>query len=360
MKEKNLVREGWTGPGRRDARIAPLLPSDDGLHIDLDRRGMYEWWYFDAHLNNGYTIVVFFHASNPNPGLAGKTGIEIVLLRPDGRRVQNFYHHRKSEFTAARDRPDVTIGSNTLRVTTKDGELPVYEIQVNEKELGCHLIYKAGVNGWKPGSGLSHFGDLGFFGWVIPFVRASVEGTISEGDETFQVFGVGYHDHNWLNFPFQTIIQYWMWGRIYSEHFTAAYAYIQCNEKVNNHIVKVLMLAEDKEVILSTGEFDLVKEDFEFNSIARYAFPRKITLNAPGSFTAELAMKRILEAQDMLANFHPLLRLIAKYILGIKPGYFRLLSDFELSVKKDGQTITESGTTLHEIVMFKPIQTEQA
>jgi hypothetical protein len=359
MPEKTSVIEGWTGPGRSDARIEPLKPVDDGLHIDVNRRGMFEWWYFDAHLDSGHTLVIFFYASNPNPGLAGKTGIEIVLLRPDGIRVQKFFPYRKSDFIAARDRPEVTIGGNTLRVVQPEGQLPIYEIEVKEKNLACHLVYRAQVNGWKPGTGLSHFGDLGFFGWVVPFARASVEGMLIEGDQTLQVTGIGYHDHNWLNFPFQSIIQYWMWGRIYSEHYTAAYACIQCNEKVDNHLIKVLMLAEGKEVILSTGEFDFLKDDFEYNSQAKYQFPKKITINAPGALTATLKMKKILEAQDMLDNFSPVLRFLAKYILRIKPGYFRLASDFELEVTRKGKVVKETGTTLHEIVLFKPVLQEE-
>jgi Svf1-like C-terminal lipocalin-like domain len=354
MADKGIqVTEGWTGPGRRDSAIEPLKPIDDGLY--MDKRGMFEWWYFDAHLDNGYTIVIFFHASNPNPGLEGKTGMEIVLLRPDGVRVQKFIPHKKSEFSAARDRPEVTIGQNTLREQQKDGELPVYEIDVKETGLGCHLTYHAEVNGWKPGTGLSHFGDLGFFGWVIPFARASVEGTITDGDKTFQVKGIGYHDHNWLNFPFATIIEYWMWGRIYSENFTVSYAFIQCNEKVNRHTVKVLMLAKGKDVILSTGEFNFLKNDFEYNPKAKYQFPKQITIDAPGEIAlrATLNMKRILEAQDMLENFSLVLRFLAKNILRIKPGYFRLESDFELEVTWDGKDVKDTGATLHEIVLFK-------
>jgi len=350
------VIEGWTGPGRRDSIIEPLKPIDDGLH--MDKRGMYEWWYFDAHLDNGYTIVVFFHASNPNPGLEGKTGMEIVLLRPDGVRVQKFIPHKKFEFSAARDKPEVTIGKNTLRVQQQDDKLPVYEIDVEEIILGCHLTYRAEVNGWKPGTGLSHFGDLGFFGWVIPFARASVEGTIKDGEKSFQVKGIGYHDHNWLNFRFATIIEYWMWGRIYSENFTVSYAFIQCNEKVDCHAIKVLMLAAGKDVILSTGEFDFLKKDFEFNPKAKYEFPKQITIHAPDGMKATLKMNRVLEAQDMLENFNPVLRFLAKNIMRIQPGYFRLESDFELDVARDGKTIKETGMTLHEIVLFKPVKQE--
>ena len=358
MPENTRVIEGWTGPGRRDSRIEPLKPVDDGLHLDMSTKGMYEWWYFDAHLDSGHILVVFLHASNPNPGLTGKTGIEIILLRPDGVRVQKFFPYKKSEFIATRDRPEVTIGKNTLRVKQPNGELPIYEIDVKEKELACHLKYRAQVDGWKPGTGLSHFGDLGFFGWVVPFARASVEGTITDGDQTIRVTGIGYHDHNWLNFPFQGIIKYWMWGRIYSESFTAAYACIQCNEKVDNHLIKVLMLADGSEVILSTGEFDFLKDDFEYNPKANYQFPKRITISAPGVLTTTLRMKKILEAQDMLENFSPVLRFLARNILRIKPGYFRLLSDFELQVMRKGKLVKEAGTTLHEIVLFKPVQQE--
>lgn len=356
INKKRTVTEGWTGPGRRDARIEPLNLDEDGLHIDLNRQGMYEWWYFDAHLESGHTLVIFFHASNPNPGLAGKTGIEIVLLRPDGIRNQKFIPYHKSEFSAARDRPDVKIGKNIIRVEQRDGELPVYEIYVSEKGFGCRLKYTAQVNGWKPGTGLSHFGNMGFFGWVVPFARASVEGTITYGDTEIPVSGIGYHDHNWLNFQFPKIIKYWLWGRIYSKSFTLAYACIQCNDKVDNHTVKVLMLAEGKQVILSTGEFDFIPEEYEYNARAKYHFPRKIAIQAAHEFRVTLDVKKVLEAQDMLLNFSPLLRFLARNVLRLKPGYFRLLSDFELEATRGDNVTTETGTTLHEIVLFQPMK----
>jgi hypothetical protein len=356
MNQRAKVTEGWSGPGRRDAIISHLKPEDDGLHIDMSQRGMYEWWYFDAHLDTGHTIVVFFHASNPNPGREGKTGIEIILLRPDGRRTQKFFPYPKSDFYADQDQPAVQIGSNTMRIGGRDGNLPVYEIDVYEKEIGCHLRFNAQVNGWKPGDGFSHFGKIGFFAWVIPFARASVEGTITDGNQEIPVSGIGYHDHNWLNFRFQKIIRYWMWGRIYSKNLTAAYAVIQCNDKVDNHTVKVLMMAEGQEVILSTGEFECLKADFEYHAVAKYQFPRKIILRAPGELQATLHVTKVLEAQDMLENFNPVVGFIARNVLRMKPGYFRLLSDFELEVPYEGKIIIESGETLHELVLFQPME----
>lgn len=66
--------------------------------------------------------------------------------------------------------------------------------------------------------------------------------------------------------------------------------------------------------------------------------------------------ERVLEAVNTLDAFNPLLRLLAKYIMRIRPGYFRLLSDFTVLVTRDGNTSTETGTTLHEIVIFKKVE----
>jgi hypothetical protein len=347
------VKEGWTGPGKSDSIIVPLKPEENGLHINVGGKGKYEWWYFDAHLNTGHSIVVFFHAANPNPGMGGKPGIEIVLHRPDGTKLQKFIPYKKSDFSAARGRADVKIGVNYLHFEQLEGQLPRCEIYVKEKDISCRLTYTAEVNGWKAGDGLSYFGKMGYMGWVIPFARARVEGTVTEGDSTLKVTGTGYHDHNWLNFPFPMIIKYWMWGRVYSEHYTACYAFIQLNEKMDNHQVKVLMLADGREVILSTGEFDFIKQDFEYNTRAKYSYPRTVKITVPNKLDVSLNVERVLEAEDMLENFAPVLRFVAKNVLRLKPGYFRLLSNFEIKTTISGKPQIETGTTLHEIVLFK-------
>jgi len=57
----------------------------------------------------------------------------------------------------------------------------------------------------------------------------------------------------------------------------------------------------------------------------------------------------------MLDNFNPVLAFFAKYVLRMKPGYFRLNSDFTLKVTHEGVTYDEKGSTLHEIVTFKQL-----
>ncbi|HMF31296.1 MAG TPA: hypothetical protein VKK79_07780 [Candidatus Lokiarchaeia archaeon] len=355
-KISQKVIEGWSGPGRSDGEIIPLKPEDDALHIDLGKKNMYEWWYFDAHLDGGYTIVAFFYASNPNPGTTGKVGVELTLLRPDGRKTQKFFQYPRSEFHASREQADVKIGNNYIKLDDPTSDLPVYEIFAKEEGLTFSIRYTSQVHGWKPGSGSSKFANMGYFAWVVPFPRAIVEGTIIDGEEEIPVHGVGYHDHNWLNFPFQRIIEYWMWGRIYSENFTVSYAFIQCNQKVDKHAVKVCMLAQNENIILSTGEYNLKREDFEYSAGAGHVYPKTLTLEIPGKMEMRLTVQRVLESVNMLDNFAAILRFLAKTLLRIKPGYFRLLSDFQLKVTHEGVEYEETGTALHEIVAFKPIQ----
>lgn len=361
MSESTTVVEGWSGPGRSDGTIIPLAISEDCLHIDMNKKRSYEWWYFDAHFTNDYMFVVFFHAKNPNPGqLQGKPGIEIIILRPDGNRIQKFFQYKKTDFSAKKDFPEVTIGSNTLRVEMQDNGLPMYTLNVHEGTLGCQLTYRSEVNGWKPGNGSSQFGPKKSFSWIIPMAKASVEGEIIDEGNHLKVSGIGYHDHNWLNFSFERIIKYWMWGRIYSEHFTVSYAFIQCNKSVNNHQVKVLMVAKDQEAVLSTGEFDFKLGQFTQNEIIGYSFPKNVTITSKDDLTISMNVDRLLEAQNMLDNFNPIIRFVAKNLLRIKPGYLRVKSNFDLSINQGGVSSKESGSTLHEIVIFKPIEEDKA
>ena len=86
------------------------------------------------------------------------------------------------------------------------------------------------------------------------------------------------------------------------------------------------------------------------------AFRGSSTIRVPGELEVRMTVREVLESVDMLDNFGPVLRFVAKNIIRLKPGYFRLASDFEITVTNDGSSVTERGTTLHEIVMFKPAE----
>ena len=350
------VIEGWNGPNRRDATIVPHKPKDDALHIDVGAKNQFEWWYFDANLEGGYTLVAFFYAAYPNPGLdLGKIAVELTLLRPDGTKTQKLIKYKKEHFFASTEEPHVTIGNNTMKATFTDDGFSTYEIFLEDEDLMFDLTYKGQVKGWMPGDGYSHFENLGYFAWCVPLPRASVTGHIRDGDKTLEVSGVGYHDHNWLDFSFSSIIEYWQWGRVYSENYSVAYAFIQCNEKVDRHAVHVLMAAKGSDVFLSLGDYEFTQEDFEYSKEAGHSYPRSITIKVPGELEVKLDVTKVLEEVNMLDNFNPVLAFLAKYVLRMRPGYFRLRSDFTMKVTRDQVEEVETGSTSHEVVTFKQL-----
>ena len=85
---------------------------EDGQRIGTER-GCYEWWYFDAHLDDGATIVVVFYTKpnvSPNGPLAPRITINITL--PDGRTFVKLLDTRPEAFNAPKSGCDVKIGTN--------------------------------------------------------------------------------------------------------------------------------------------------------------------------------------------------------------------------------------------------------
>lgn len=352
-KKKNnkpKVLEAWSGPGRKDENITVFKPEFDALHIDMKKRGNTEWWYFDARLEGGYTVVGFFRAKHER---TGKTGVEITIYKPNGEKIQNVYDYNRSDLKVSREIADVQIGNNYIKVDYSNEKFPAYEVFLDEGEFGMHLKYTAQVPGWMPGNGYTRFGNLGEFGWVVPLPRARVEGTIKIHNKTISAKGIGYHDHNWINFNLIKVVDYWHWGRIYSENFTIIYAHIKCNKKMDDYTVKVFMLAKNEDIILSTGEYELIEETFQYNEKARNNYPKTLRFKLSEQNEVNLNVNEIIDADHLLSEFNPILRFIAKNILKLNPGYFRFNSDFEIKMTHNGTHYKEQGNTLHEMVIVK-------
>lgn len=344
------INEAWTGPGRKDGTITAFKPEYDALHIDMMKKGNTEWWYFDARLDNGFMVVGFFRAKHER---TGKTGVEITIYKPDGEKIQNIYDYSREDLKVTKKDANLSIGKNYIKVDYTNEKLPTYEVYLDEGDYGFHLKFKTIVHSWIPGNGYTQFGDMGHFGWCIPLPRAEVEGTIKVEGETIPVKGIGYHDHNWLSFNLVRVVEYWYWGRIYSENFTVVFAFIKCNKKMDNYTIKVLMLAKDEKILESTGEYEISQEDFQFNEIVNNSYPRVLRFSNGNQMNITLQVQEMIDGDNLLFELSPILRFAIKYLLRLKPGYFRLKSKFNIEIELDGESYKEQGTTLHEMVIAK-------
>src|SRR6202041_3457512 len=94
-----------------------------------------EWWYFDAHLDDGATVVVVFCTKpivNPNSPLAQRVMINITL--PDGRNFEKLLDAGPELFSASKSSCDVRIGTNRFV-----GDLNSYQIRATIEEISVDI-----------------------------------------------------------------------------------------------------------------------------------------------------------------------------------------------------------------------------
>jgi hypothetical protein len=113
------------------------------------------------------------------------------------------------------------------------------------------------------------------------------------------------------------------------------------------------MIAKGENIILSTGEFELIDKDFQYNKKAGNKYPKSLEFVLSKQQKISLNVQKIIDADNLLFELNPVIRFIAEYLLRIKPGYFRMKSNFLIDFEYNGNNYKEEGETLHEMVIIK-------
>ena len=336
--------------------IAPVEVAEfeDGQRIGMER-GRYEWWYFDAHLDDGATVVVVFYTKpnvSPNGPLAPR--ITINITRPDGRIFDKVLDARPELFDALKSGCDVRIGTNRFV-----GDLHRYQITATIEEISVDIELTGMVRAWRPKSGHLYFGverREKLFAWLpsVPNGLASVRYRI--GNEDHRTSGSGYHDHNWGDVPMQTLMHNWYWARasvgpytIIASHITAAPAY-------GYETQIVYMLARDGKIIAD----DDAKVSFETDCVAidgktgkpvadltRYTY-RDANTRYVVSFERE---KTILQA--ILTDRAPFLKRIIARLIGFDGAYHRFAGKVTIErLEGDAPVDQFAGRAIWELMYF--------
>jgi hypothetical protein len=323
--------------------IAPvnIAAFEDGQRIGTEA-GRYEWWYFDAHLDDGATIVVVFYTKpnvSPKSPLAPRITINITL--PDGRNFEKFLDTSPELFSASKSGCDVRIGANRFV-----GDLNRYHITATIEEISVDIELSGLVRSWRPKSGHLYFGDAGqekLFAWLpaVPNGLASVRYRI--GDEEHRASGSGYHDHNWGDVPMQTLIHNWYWARASVGPYTIIASYITATAAYGHETQIVYMLAKDGKIIADddakvTFEADRVAVDGTTGKpvadLTRYIY-RDADTRYVVSFERE---KTILQA--IFTDRAPRLKRIIARLIGFDGAYHRFTGKVTLE-KFEGEARVE-------------------
>ncbi|RLF38280.1 MAG: hypothetical protein DRN03_00020 [Thermoplasmata archaeon] len=232
-----------------------ISPKDDAYH------GPYhipttEWWYFDAIFENGYAI---------------HTGISVHSVEDQGvmRYVVEIYKdgkllERSSMVTiflpslVSKDYPCIRIGDKVIMYldlkTFRENGKWKYKLYIRIGKTVVDLIYVGTTVGWKCCTERE--------GWVVPLPKALVYGRLTLGNENLEVYGTGYHDHNW-NYSVLTGIDSkgWYWGRIGGKRLSLTWAEIR-NRWENDTKIATLNFDSDGYIGIDQENISILTLDF--------------------------------------------------------------------------------------------------
>ena len=188
-----------------------IARSEDGRRSG-NGPGRFEWWYFDALLEDGaYVAVLFFTKPFAHPGPALQPAVSISIKRPGKETVTKTLPFAATTFAASEDSCNVTIGGNTFK-----GDLVTYRIHATVDGLEVDAILTRDIDPLRLGTGHLLFENSTgehYFGWLAAVPKGRVEISYRVDTDWARTTGVGYHDHNWGDIDMSHLIHNWYWGR---------------------------------------------------------------------------------------------------------------------------------------------------
>jgi hypothetical protein len=324
---------------------------EDGLRADTGR-GSFEWWYFDAHFDDGSTLVVVYFTKpilNRNSPLM--PGITLTITRPDGRKLSQFLTVSPGDFYASRENCDVRIRNNHVQ-----GNLTHYHLHADGGGLAADLELMGIVPAWRPGTGKNYYDDqfYRYFAWLAGIPHGNVSGTLTYDGTQHKVQGVCYHDHNWGNIGLETVLSHWYWGRAHVGDFTLIFVEMTSNRRYAGQRIPVFMLAREKKILIGDGRpLKMSASEFKQHPGGR-TYPQQVKFewnDSSGHVLIKLFDMQVIEATPLLGTLSPWKRSVAR-LLGMKPFYFRFNAAMYLSIDLPDIKSQLNGFSLYEIMLL--------
>ena len=325
-------------------------PWEDGFRTDTGR-GFFEWWYFDAHLDDGSTVVIVYMTKGIMDYKGPlKPGLMMTVTRPDGVKLAESPQFSPDVFSASKQSCDVKIGPNWVH-----GDLHTYQLHAEVEGMNADLTFTGIVPPWRPRDGKAFFGDYDhYFGWVAAIPHGTVKGTLTYDGKTHNVTGSGYHDHNWGNLALPSVQDYWYWGRAQFDDYTVLFVEQTTSKKYGSKKLPVFLLAKGNEILTGNG----VPLNLETSNFVKHSGGREYPTEL--DFRWELDDKRvhITLRQPELIEANSLLNTLPTWkqkLLGlfVNPYYFRFNAEMDLKIDFGDIQAHKQGPVLYELMQLK-------
>jgi len=239
---------------------------DDAFH-GADTLHFTEWWYFDAMLNDGYSIQFIFQIySMFNQNIVNAK----LNVYHDGETViKKDKLYLPQDFTTSTRIPLVMLnGERVMSAKKIDGHFE-YLIELQMDDIQAEFTFTGTTKGWK--------GDVTVGQWVVPLPKAQVEGTLTRGTTQLQLSGTGYHDHNY-EITAETGLYYgWYWGKMSTETATITWSNIMPTWFLNEPL---MVINQGPDTIININPENIKIQADEFMFANGYFIPGEFSIKA--------------------------------------------------------------------------------
>lgn len=332
---------------------------EDGMR-STGKKGTYEWWYFDGHLEDNSTVVIVFYTK---PMIKINRNLEplitVDITRPDGSKILKSFKCEPKDFFASKDSCNVKIGKNYFV-----GNLDTYKIYFEDEDLKLTANIKRTSESWRPKTGHMVFGtdESKEFNWVVPIPQGEVDIKYDYKGESVHSKGSCYHDHNWGNCPMPTVFNHWYWSRAEIGPYNIIASEMISEKEFNNDNIVVFNISKDGKTIADKGEHVTLYRSYgkmhpELNKdVSDHLMFVYEDPNSEYRYEYLLHRERTIAEADLLkATVGKGIKYrLAKLFTNADPAYFRFTGKAEIRVYKNNELIANhsSNSAIWELMYF--------
>lgn len=338
----------------RDHLTEKVATWEDGQRAATNP-GNFEWWYFDAHFEDGSTAVIVF-ATKPlvAPQFPLTPNLSLTVTRSNGEKTAQFDFQPADQFSSSTTSCDLRIGKSWVKQSSQ-GAYWAFRLHAETSSLSADLVFTGMVTPWRPGAGKTYFGDLDhYFAWLPSIPHGTVEGTLTYDGQAHPVKGTGYHDHNWGNVRLPSVMDHWTWGRAHVGGYTLIFVEQVASKKYGYARIPVFLLAKGDQVLIDDSRYFTMQAREVTHHPGGREYPREIRFawaHGDGKVVLKLREPKLIEAVSLLSILPPVKRRLAR--LFTNPYYFRFNAALDLEIGLESLHDTVSGQALYELMMLK-------
>lgn len=325
---------------------------EDGRRNPDTSAGNWEWWYFDAIMDDGTKVVVQFFTKSGMKKIkknGDSPSITLKITLPDGTHHQRALKEKPENCTYGTDQCDVHFGEHLFV-----GDFQEYHIYVAESDgLGADLKLVSKAKPYRPGTAYFTFDETEFYTWLCAVPQGEVSGTLTINGKKVPVHGAGYHDHQWGNRFFLPEWNHWLWARQSFEDYSVLVFDFVTSEDYGNERFPIVFIQDQngsivfeshsgvKSKVLGTYRDDASGKEYPAGVSYEFRDGSKV-------LTYQLTRQKVLEAQG-LNNIPFVVKLMAKK-MKLDVAYSRFFGHGVMKFSHDGRVDTRTGDLIYEFM----------